>query len=167
MNKINIFAGNENTLRAYEICKAGNFKMKLFTSENIDGQTPDSEQMRRLNEWLGEVTTQDTKEAHILIECVNPDFGSIISQRKTETIEDVKDRLKSFKKADFDPVLNEASQTLLKTAYVRLGLQPYEIEIILNVAKAISQLDDSTNTNPMHIAEAIQYRSIDKEIQNK
>ena len=168
MKKINIFAGNENTLRAYEICKAGKFKMKLFSSENSDGQSPDSEQMKRLNEWLGEVTTQETKEAHILIECVNPDFNSIVSQRNIETIEDVNERIKQIKEVSIELNLNEASLALLKAAYQRLGLQPYEIEIIINVAKTICWLDRQETVNPAHIAEAIQYRSIDREfIKNK
>ena len=56
--------------------------------------------------------------------------------------------------------LNEPSVSLLKTAYERLGLQPYEVEIIISLAVTIAKLDQSTEIRTEHVAEAIQYRSV-------
>jgi len=59
--------------------------------------------------------------------------------------------------------LNEASKTLLKTAMDRLNLSTRAYDRILKVSRTIGDLEGVNDISPDHIAEAIQYRSLDRE----
>ena len=59
--------------------------------------------------------------------------------------------------------LDENCQQLLNTAMKRLGLSARAYERIIRVARTIADLDKSTNIKTEHIAEAIQFRSLDRE----
>lgn len=59
-------------------------------------------------------------------------------------------------------VLGDEERTLLKDAFDRLNLSARAYHKILKVARTIADLDGEENINSRHIAEAVQYRTLDR-----
>ena len=59
--------------------------------------------------------------------------------------------------------LDETSQDLIKNAMDKLHLSARAYDRILRVARTIADLEKAENLQSHHLAEAIQYRSLDKD----
>ena len=58
--------------------------------------------------------------------------------------------------------MNDDANMLLQRAFKMLKLSVRGYERILKVARTIADLDNEENINIKHLAEAIQYRNLDK-----
>ncbi len=61
-------------------------------------------------------------------------------------------------------VLDGASQSILKTAIEKLGLSARAHDKVLKLARTIADLQGASAIASEHVAEAVQYRSLDREI---
>lgn len=82
-------------------------------------------------------------------------------QRQLTRQEKTNSRL-SVKEIDQFCTLDTASENLLKNAISRLSLSARAYHRILKIARTIADLSDAEKINNQHIAEAIQYRRLDK-----
>ena len=117
---------------------------------------------------------------------VNPvKYNELSSKIEAEKSEDIKDReikaremqLRRFKNApglfsnanmqtkDIKKYckIDEAGETLMKTAITKIGLSARAYDKILKVSRTIADLEGTDKITTAHLSEAIQYRSLDRE----
>lgn len=103
----------------------------------------------------------------ITVEVPAMSFREMSSNRKGETTAEVKKRVdaavKLLKKQKEFPI-EEDGMRLLEAAVGRLGLSMRQYVNTLKVAKTIAALDGDKEILARHIAEAIQYRGMDRSI---
>lgn len=119
------------------------------------------------------------------VEVVPVSFDQMTTQRKNESSEVIRERVVKARELQSERFknqsdvycnammpsnmvkdicqINEAGRTLLKTAMERLGLSARAYDRILKVSRTIADLAGSVEIKIEHLAEAIQYRSLDRE----
>ena len=60
--------------------------------------------------------------------------------------------------------IDKEGQALLKSAMDQMGLSARAYDRIIKVSRTIADLEESLNIKPEHLAEAIQYRNLDREL---
>lgn len=83
-----------------------------------------------------------------------------VNNRKTATNCNAEMSTKEVRKHCY---LDEKCAAILKNAMDKLGFSARAYDRILKVARTIADLDSAEKIQPQHIAEAVQYRSLDKE----
>jgi magnesium chelatase family protein len=136
---------------------------------------------RYLNKISGPLL--DRIDLHVEVTPVS--FDQMTSDRKNESSADIRERAIKARKIQTERFndqpdvynnammgskmvktvcnINEAGKTLLKTAMDRLGLSARAYDRILKVSRTIADLAGSEEIKIEHLAEAIQYRSLDRE----
>ena len=137
----------------------------------------------QIQRYLGKVSGPmlDRFDMHIEVAAVK--YDELASGEKSESSADIAKRVKAARQiqlkrygglsiycnAQLDAALIERfcplssdCKALLKTAFENLGLSARAHSRILKLARTIADLEGSENIELAHIAEAIQYRSLDK-----
>ena len=60
--------------------------------------------------------------------------------------------------------IDEESHKLIEMAIEKLGLSARAVNRILKVSRTIADLENNESIKPSHVAEAIQYRSLDRSL---
>ena len=111
-------------------------------------------------EKLSELSTAETSET-IRKRVIN---ARNIQQKRFEKYPDVHCNAQmSSKMLRQFAVLSKESQELLKTAMMKMNLSARAYDRILKVARTIADLEANTDIQTAHIAEAINYRNLDRE----
>ncbi len=119
------------------------------------------------------------------VEVTPVDFKELTSTRATEKSEDIRRRVIQARKiqeerfrhmdqmhcnAHMDSkslreicLIDDTGKTLLKTAMAKLSLSARAYDRILKVARTIADMENSAKIQNHHLAEAIQFRSLDRE----
>jgi len=111
-------------------------------------------------------------------ELASKESGESLQQIRQQVVEARDIQMKRFVgrkgmycNADMQPMdihahckLDSAGEGLLKMAITKLGLSARAYDRILKVARTITDLAGSETIRPEHISEAIQYRSLDRNL---
>lgn len=135
--------------------------------------------------YLGKISGPLLDRIDIHIEVTPVSFDEMTANRENEKSEQIRDRVIQAREIQIERFknhssihsnammnsslqkefcqINQAGNTLLKTAMERLNLSGRAYDRILKVARTIADLAGSTEIKVEHLAEAIQYRSLDRE----
>ncbi|TZF82075.1 YifB family Mg chelatase-like AAA ATPase [Pedobacter sp. BS3] len=138
-----------------------------------------------VQKYLGKISGPLLDRIDLHVEVTPVDFNELASDRVAEKSADIRQRVTRAreiqdKRFEHKPDLycnaqmsvkmvrevcqiNEAGQALLKKAMEKLGLSARAYDRILKVARTIADLAGSENIQTEHLAEAIHYRSLDRE----
>jgi len=150
-----------------------------------DPDAPISSSPAEMQRYLSKISGPLLDRIDIHIEVTPVPFEKLTETRKAESSVEIRKRVtkaRELQTVRFDSmpsihynaqmssklirefcVLDETSLQLLKTAMERLNLSARAYDRILKVARTIADLEASELLKPTHIAEAIQYRSLDRE----
>lgn len=136
-----------------------------------------------ISRYIGKISGPLLDRIDIQIEATPVKYQKLDSEEQTENSETIKKRVdlarkiqqerykdcKIYSNSQLTPKLIEKyckldaeGKAILKSAFERLGLSARAYGRILKVARTVAELSGSINIEKNHIAEAIQYRSLDK-----
>ena len=150
-----------------------------------DPDAPVSSSRNEMQRYLSKISGPLLDRIDIHIEVTPVPFEKLTETRKAESSVEIRKRVTAAREIqtqrykDLDSIhynaqmsskqvriyceLDEASLHLLKTAMERLNLSARAYDRILKVARTIADLEASEKVVSNHIAEAIQYRSLDRD----
>lgn len=135
--------------------------------------------------YLNKVSGPLLDRIDLHVEVTPVPFNELTSQHTSEQSENIRERvlkardIQTERFAEYSGVYSNAQmsskqlkeicqidtvgQTLLKTAMDKLNLSARAYDRILKVSRTIADIEGSDTIKPEHLAEAIQYRSLDRE----
>ncbi|MWB95420.1 YifB family Mg chelatase-like AAA ATPase [Flavobacterium sp. GA093] len=150
-----------------------------------DPSTPNTSSPHEMQRYLSKISGPLLDRIDIHIEVTPVPFEKLSDDRKAESSVEIRKRVtkaRELQSARFEAlpnihynaqmntkqirefcVLDDASKELLKNAMERLNLSARAYDRILKVARTIADLDASPQIVSLHISEAIQYRSLDRD----
>lgn len=150
-----------------------------------DGSSPMSSSPAEMQRYLSKISGPLLDRIDIHIEVTPVPFEKLTEEQKAESSVDIRkrvtqarqrqtERFKNTKTIHYNAqmnvkqikkycVLDENSKQLLKTAMEKLNLSARAYDRILKVSRTIADLHGDEEINGTHIAEAIQYRSLDRD----
>ena len=131
---------------------------------------------QEIHKYLRKISGPLLDRIDIQIEVLRPKFEKIKTKEKSENSETIRqrqsERYKKYRIHSNAEIttkmalefckLDTKGEELLQNAFIKLKLSVRAYEKILKVARTIADLDRKENIEFQHIAEAIQYRSLDK-----
>jgi len=138
-----------------------------------------------VQKYLSKVSGPLLDRIDLHVEVVPVSFDEMTAERKSETSVEIRERVVHARQIQSDRfkdnvaiycnammpsnmvkevcVINDAGKILLKTAMEKLGLSARAYDRILKVSRTIADLAGNDEIKIEHLAEAIQYRSLDRE----
>jgi hypothetical protein len=144
-----------NLSRAYEIASVGKLSIELYFDKEYFSPRLDAELIRDFYKGVS-----FHRKGEIQVSLHHPYFSDIVNNSHSETMKDILERIdkaKQNKKPDL--TLDSISTAILKTAYDRLKFSVTDVQIIIDLAAVIAQMEGVDKIRAEHIAEAIQYRT--------
>lgn len=136
-----------------------------------------------ISKYMGKISGPLLDRIDIQIEVSPVKYEKLGNDEIPESSEEIKKRVNKARKIQIERYKNEniysnssltpklinkyckldvESKKILQTAFEKMGLSARAYSRILKVARTIADLDEKSNIQKIHIAEAIQYRSLDK-----
>ena len=137
----------------------------------------------QINRYRSRISGPLLDRIDIQVEVSNVDYEDLSSTENSETSAEIKKRVNKTRKLQLERYkdyniysnsqldagmlkkfcpLGEEENAILRAAFDNLGLSARAHSRILKVARTIADLENSENIKSEHIAEAIQYRSLDR-----
>ena len=137
----------------------------------------------QINHYRRKVSGPLLDRIDIQVEVPNVEYDDLTSRQKSETSAQVKERVNRARRTQLERykdlniysnsqltagmlqeycALSDEDNAMLKVAFDSLGLSARAHSRILKVARTIADLEGEENINAAHLAEALQYRSLDR-----
>lgn len=140
---------------------------------------------QQIRNYIGKLSGPLLDRIDIQVEVDSISYEEFSSEAKQESSSDIRERVKRVRELEYERFkdnpkgihtnaemsnqdinrfckIDKESKALMETAFVKLGLSARASYRILRVARTIADIENSENIKIEHIAEAIQYRSLDR-----
>jgi magnesium chelatase family protein len=159
-------------------CSCGNF---FESSTKKCTCTP-----KQVQQYLSKLSRPLLDRIDIQLEVVSVKYKDLVSEKEAEKSRTIRERVNRTRKIQLERFkgckiysnsqlqpsmiskfcrLDDKCKALLRNAYEKLGLSARAHNRIIKVARTIADMDESENIRTRHLAEAIQYRSLDRRLE--